>query len=234
MRGGWLTRRGAAAALAVGVATIWGMGWRGLVLLLAFFVSGSLLTRAAEGGGGQRTARQVVANGSVAALAALAGSWPAFAGALAAATADTWATEIGAFSRAAPRLITSGAPVPRGTSGGITLLGTCGGLAGAGVMAGLAALPRGMAAGLAHPGRLGVVVGAAGIGGMLLDSLLGATLQGVFECPRCGARTERPDTICHEPVRLVRGFAWLDNDAVNLAATLCGAGLGAAGWQLCC
>src|SRR5438093_5230732 len=46
------------------------------------------------------------------------------AGALAAAAADTWATEIGAFSPFAPRLITSGRQVPRGTSGGITVLGS--------------------------------------------------------------------------------------------------------------
>src|SRR5882762_10978476 len=37
----WLTAAGAAAALAVGTATVWGMGWRGLLLLLAFFVSRS-------------------------------------------------------------------------------------------------------------------------------------------------------------------------------------------------
>jgi uncharacterized protein (TIGR00297 family) len=209
----WLTRRGAAAALAVGVATIWSMGWRGLVLLLAFFVSGSLLTRAAEGVGAARTARQVVANGGVAALAALAGSWPAFAGALAAATADTWATEIGAFSRTPPRLITNGAPVPRGTSGGITLLGTAGGVVGAAVM-GVLAWALGP-----YSLQLAGVVALAGVGGMFLDSLLGATIQGSFE---------------HEPVQPARGYAWLDNDAVNLAATLSGAAVAATGWQLCC
>jgi len=168
----WLTRRGAAAALAVGLATAWGTGWRGVLLLFAFFVSSSLLTRkTAEDGGGRRNERQVLANGGVAALAALAGSWPAFAGALAAATADTWATEIGSRSRAAPRLITSGAPVPAGTSGGITLLGTLGGLAGAAFIGALAGLGA---------------VAVAGAFGTVIDSLLGATLQGKFECPRCG------------------------------------------------
>src|SRR6266850_2139351 len=127
----WLTTAGAAAALAVGGATVWGVGWRGFGLLLAFFVSGSLLTR---GGGGQRNARQVVANGGVAAAAALLGAWPAFAGAVAAATADTWATEIGAYSSTTPRLITSGAPVTQGANGGITLLGTAGGVLGAAAM----------------------------------------------------------------------------------------------------
>jgi uncharacterized protein (TIGR00297 family) len=182
------------------VATLWGFGWRGFALLLAFFVSGSLLTPAAEGGEGaargggrRRNERQVIANGGVAALAALAGSWAAFAGALAAATADTWATEIGRRSGTLPRLITNGTPVPAGTDGGITLLGTAGGIAGAACIAALSAwLPA-----ATHPLRFGSAIATAGIIGMLLDSVLGATVQG---------RT-----------------IWLDNDAVNLAATLAGA-----------
>jgi len=188
----WLTRRGTVAALAVGLATVYGFGWRGVTLLLAFFVSSSLLSRAVEGGRG-RNERQVLANGGVAALAALAGSWPAFAGALAAATADTWATEIGSHSPTPPRLITNGRPVPAGTDGGITLLGTAGGIAGALLIAVLARV--------LVPGGFLMPVAVAGIAGMLLDSLLGATLQG--------------------------RLTWLDNDAVNLAATAAGAGLAA-------
>lgn len=183
----WLTRRGTVAALAVGLATLYGFGWRGMGLLLAFFISGSLLTKGADR---RRNARQVVANGGVAALAALAGHWGAFAAALAAATADTWATEIGRHSPVPPRLITNGRPVPPGTDGGITLLGTAGGIVGALFIASLA---RAMV-----PGGFLPAVAVAGIAGMLVDSLLGATLQGRLK--------------------------WLDNDAVNLAATAAGAG----------
>jgi uncharacterized protein (TIGR00297 family) len=180
----WLTRRGWAAALAVGLATVWGLGWRGVILLFAFFVSSSLLsTKQAT-----RNERQVLANGGVAALAALTGNWIWFAGALAAANADTWATEIGSHSRTVPRLITNGTRVPAGTDGGMTLLGTAGGIAGAGLIAGLSYVL----------GKHGVpAVAVAGSAGMLLDSLLGATVQGKVR--------------------------WMDNDAVNLAATLTGA-----------
>ena len=91
----WLSPDGLAAAACVGAAVWWGLGWRGAILLLAFFISGSVLTRLATGRGARRTARQVVANGGAAALAALVGSWSVTAGALAAAAADTWATEVG-------------------------------------------------------------------------------------------------------------------------------------------
>ncbi len=196
----WLTAAGAAAALAVGTATVIGVGWRGVLLLLAFLVSGSLWTK----GGGRRTAAQVFANGGVAALAALLGSWPAFAGAIAAAASDTWATEIGAHSRTPPRLITNGTAVSPGTNGGITILGTAGGVLGAVLIAGLthALSPRGTAPGLTHPGHLAVVVAVAGVTGMLVDSLLGATVQGPED-------------------------RWLDNNGVNLAMTLAGAGIAA-------
>lgn len=171
------------AALAVGLATVYGFGWRGFLLLLAFFVSGSLLPKKTT-----RNERQVLANGGVAALAALAGNWPWFAGALAAATADTWATEIGRHSRTQPRLISNGMPVLAGTDGGMTLLGTTGAIAGAGLVAGLSY-------GFGQRGAFAIAV--AGVVGMLVDSLLGATVQ--------------------------RKVRWMDNDAVNLAATLSGA-----------
>jgi uncharacterized protein (TIGR00297 family) len=129
-----------------------------------------------------------VANGGIAALAALAGSWAWFAGALAAANADTWATEIGIHSRSAPRLITTGRPVPAGTDGGMTLLGTTGGILGAGFIAAVSALVG---------QRRAWAIALAGIAGMIVDSGLGATLQGRIR--------------------------WIDNDAVNLAATLTGA-----------
>jgi len=258
----WLTPGGLVAACAVGIGVAWGFGWPGLVVLAAFLLSGSLLTQLAERRAPRRTARQVLANGGVAAVAAFLGSWAAAAGAIAAATADTWATESGAFSPIPPRLVTSWRRVTRGTSGGITALGTLGGAAGAATIAWLAhaLAPRGHAPGFA-------TLAGAGVAGMLADSLLGATLQGKYECPACDARFERGNTVCHEPVRLTTGRRsllgatlqgkyecpacdarfergntvchepvrlttgrrWLDNDAVNFAATLVGAAVAAIG-----
>jgi uncharacterized membrane protein len=132
-------------------------------------------------------------------------------GALAAANAETWATEVGALSPAAPRLVTSGRRVPRGVSGTVTPLGTLAPLVGALVIgAGHAAL------------RLGV----AGLAGSLADSVLGATLQAVYVCQDCGQRTEvrRHAHGSDAPaLSLVRGVPLVTNDTVNLGAALVGA-----------
>ena len=220
----WLTPGGLVAACGVGFGVTWGLGWPGLAVLAAFLLSGSLLTQLAERRAPRRNARQVVANGGVAAVAALLGSWSAAAGAIAAAAADTWATEIGAFSPLPPRLVTSWRRVTRGSSGGITALGTLGAVAGAATIAWLAhtLAPRGTAPGF-------FTTATAGMLGMFADSVLGATLQGKYECPACDARFERGNTVCHEPVRLTTGWRWLDNDAVNFAATLIGAAVAVIG-----
>jgi uncharacterized protein (TIGR00297 family) len=236
---GWLTVGGAVAAALVGSAVFSGAGLPGAALLALFFVSGSLLTYAlgpvpgaldaAPGKG--RTARQVTANGGWAGLGALAvaagsaAGWPLIIGALAAAQADTWATEIGMRSGARPRLITTGRPVPPGTSGGITARGTLGGLLGAAAMAGLA-----LALGASGPAAAAGAAGGAA--GLVLDSLLGASWQAMYRCESCGADTECAVHRCGLAARLVRGWDWLDNDAVNLAASGAGAGVGLGVWLL--
>src|ERR687886_1831234 len=178
-----LSPSGAAGATAVGTAIFGAGGLRAAALLVLFFGSSTALSRRGASSSGaaagpERTLAQVLANGGLpAALAVCAHMRPAprvvaaYAGALAAANADTWATEVGALSPAAPRLVTSGRRVPRGVSGAVTPLGTLASLAGAlAIGAGHAAL------------RLDV----ARLAGSLADSALGATLQAVYVCPGCG------------------------------------------------
>lgn len=237
-RAGALRRSGAVAAAMVGAVILLSTGWPGGLVLLAFFAPSSALSRVwpapgapAEGKDDRRDAWQVLANGGPPALLAAAvpsggGALFILAAGLAAAAADTWATEIGAFSPTPPRLITTGAVVSPGDSGGITPLGTAGGLAGALAIAGLA--------GLVAPvlGWRGAAVAATGgAAGMLFDSLLGATVQARYACPVCGVVTERAaGEGCHGPVSLARGLRWLDNDVVNLAGSLAGALMAGAGW----
>jgi uncharacterized protein (TIGR00297 family) len=197
-----------------------GLAWA--IVLLFFFVSASALTalsggRARDAAG--RNATQVVANGGVAAMAAvchLAGvEWAAavFCGSLAAACADTWATEIGVRYGGRPcRILGGSASV--GDSGAVTWLGTLAGVAG-----GLSVGSLGTMFGIAPFGA----VAAAGVSGMLLDSVLGATLQANFHCAACGEQGESPLCSCGRHRTRSGGIRWVDNDVVNFAATLCGA-----------
>jgi uncharacterized membrane protein len=66
-------------------------------------------------------------------------------------------------------------------------------------------------------------VAMAGCAGALADTLIGATLQERRWCERCSLATERRVHDCGAPTRRVGGVAVLDNDAVNLTATLVGA-----------
>ncbi len=233
---GALTRDGWLGAVLVGTAVFGFGGWPWAFLLIAFFVSASAFTRYGSkrkaaavqefAKGGPRDLGQALANGGIGAgLAVLWGLFPhpalwwMFAGSMAAVTADTWATEIGLLSRHPPRRILDGKIVPPGTSGAITLEGT--------IAAGLGALGIGiLAVGLSPvDGALGMAlrVGLAGWLGALLDSFLGATVQRVYWCDRCGKETERPIHRCGEPTRPLRGWRWLNNDGVNALAALAGA-----------
>ena len=235
---GWLTLSGVLVAWLVGGAVLEGAGFRGGALLGLFFVSGSLLTRWSERAGlvptdakgSRRDGIQVVTNGVWAAIGALTihaaptMGWSMLAGALGAAQADTWATEIGARAVTPPRLITSGVSVPHGTSGGVTPLGTAGGLVGA-VLLGATAWA------LAAPPAAGISALLGGCIGMMADSVLGATGQAVFDRNETGADFTAPERDVGSTKTLIRGFAWCTNDVVNLAGTGAGAAVGlGVGW----
>lgn len=183
----WLSPSGQLAAAVVGLAVLLGSGTFGATLLFVFFLSSSALSRfradrkGRAGAPGGRSAMQVVANGGVAAglsLLALAGWVPAahyaLVGALAAATADTWATEIGTAGRWPTWSVIGRGRVASGDSGGVSIPGTLGGIAGAALIGIVAALIVRSGAGAGDWVRMGVLAGTAG---MFADSLLGATLE---------------------------------------------------------
>ncbi len=230
----WLAFEALPAAVLIGAAVVAGGGAGGGLLLFAFLMSTSILTRfrahlkandgrehSARSAG--RLSRQVWANGGVAAACALLSLMPGteyvapgVAGALAAATADSWATEVGTALRGRTLLVTSLRAVEPGTSGGVSVAGTVAGVAGAaliGILAGVAAhlwmvpwqpeSPAEIAVAAAWAPRLDLflAVTLGGVVGMLVDSILGATIEGRYRR--------------------------LDNEAVNLLATLTGAAVAA-------
>ena len=203
---------GAVAGLAVG-SVVWGcLGWRGFLLLAAFFVLGTAATKLgyrkkaaaklAQEEGGRRGARHALANCGVAvACAALAATVPlglpyalpyalAFAAAFATAAADTAGSEIGQLYGRRAYLPTTLRRVAPGTEGAVSVEGTA-----AGVVAGLALGCLGAAVGL-YPWAGAALVAVAAFVGTTLESLAGAAF----------------DT-----------DALLDNEAMNFLNTLVGA-----------
>ncbi|PSP70420.1 DUF92 domain-containing protein [Halobacteriales archaeon QH_9_66_26] len=210
-----------------------GFGW--FALLIAFFAGGGLATKfgydrkcqrgIAEDDGGARGSGNVLANAAVA-LGAVLGYAAAplvpvggelfrfvFAGSIAAAMADTLSSEIGGLYDT-PRLITTLEPVPPGTDGGVTWQGVLAGLGGAVVVAGLAVLvfdvtPAGAA-----------IIAAAGVAGMVVDSLLGA----LFEDRRLDSLLPGSDDATGIDRRSGSlGNLEFDNRTVNFLATLAAA-----------
>lgn len=227
-----LTDSGALAATIIGCAAV-ATGWSWAAILIVYFVSSTLLSRAGRtekerrttsivAKGGARDAVQVVANGGVFAAAAIAMLvWPDIrwmalgAGSLAASAADTWATEIGTLKGGEPRSILTAQPVRPGTSGGITLKGSVAAGAGAGGTA-LVVLALGW------PAYVAARVLIGGVAGAFLDSVLGATLQVRRWCDACEGETERTVHDCGTPTRPLRGMVWLDNDTVNFLSSAAG------------
>jgi uncharacterized protein (TIGR00297 family) len=262
-----LSRSGIIGAILTGTLIFGFGGLASGLLLIAFFVSSSLLSHYKAGRkqavaenfdkGGQRDLGQALANGGVATLfgmisggALLAGE-PALvvlggaglAGALATANADTWATELGVLSRTPPRLITNLATVVEsGTSGGITCTGTLAAAGGALFIGAVSLLLHTLVQNGGYgltlstfvffngvslpPDRALLVLLAVCIGGLagaLFDSLLGATCQAMYYSEHRHKMTERARERDGTPNRFVHGWRWLNNDWVNVLATLAGA-----------
>jgi len=185
---------GMVTGILLGLLTIVLGDYAWFAMLVAFFGIGGLAAKyryeekrargIAEENEGARGTGNVLANSLVALVAVLgAAASPglgvppraflfAFAGAVSAALADTLSSELGGLFDG-PRLVTTLEVVDPGTDGAVTWQGELAGLVGAVVVAGIAAL----AFGSVGSTGAGVIV-AAGLVGMTVDSLLGATVEG--------------------------------------------------------
>jgi uncharacterized protein (TIGR00297 family) len=240
-----LTSGGLVGAVLVGTVIFGLGGWVWGLLLITFFVSSSWLSyyrrtdkeAVAEkfAKGSRRDLGQTLANGGLGAiLAVVFARYPepllfaGFIGVMATVNADTWATELGILSRVPPRLITTGEVVTPGSSGGVTRLGIWSSVAGALLIGAVAtalmqlfSLLNGNGWSLQASSYTLLAV-AGGLAGSLFDSLLGATVQGIYYCERCGKETESPVHHCGQTARPLRGWAWLNNDVVNFLASMVG------------
>lgn len=188
---------------------LWGfLGWRGWMAVVLYLALGSAVTRLgirrkqeqglAEGRGGRRGPENVWGSAATGAVLALLTTLPGapvpllmlgFAASFAAKLADTCGSEIGKRWGRTTVLITTLRPVPPGSEGAISLEGSLASLGGSTVMAAVL-----LALGLLPTASAALLVTGVGLVATLLESLIGATLQG----------------------RLV----WLSNELVNGLQTL--------------
>ena len=236
-RAGFLSGSGAGATFLMG-AVIFGIGrlkWS--QPMLTFFILSSLLSKLGRGRkkklrgifekSGPRDIGQVFTNGGIPTMLLLLHfffpqpSWfLVYLSILAAVTADTWGTEIGTLFHHQHRLITTFQKVPMGTSGGITFAGTAGALVGALVIA-ASSLPWMRNNAFNMPEFL--LIAFVGFLSSGIDSLLGATIQAQYKCPKCSQVTEKKNHCNGMESRLTKGLRWVDNDVVNLFCSISGA-----------
>jgi len=174
---------GSLSMVIMGIIIIFSAGVNWLFLIFLFLVLSLLATKYKKSYKrqlgiyeGKRTAKNVISNGVVAFIMAAFGGYylplvGGFIGAIATATADTMASEIGILQR--PRLITTMKKVVPGTDGGISILGTLVGIMGAGII-GVAAYLLGIIADPLISLKIAIISGTIGC---FMDSILGAVLE---------------------------------------------------------
>ncbi len=175
---------GSAVMIIMGVVIIFSAGANWLMLIVLFLVMSLVATKYSKKYKmslgefeGRRTSKNVISNGVVACFMAAFGGYylpfvGGFIGAIATATSDTLASEIGVLDQH-PRLITTFQKVDPGTNGAVSVLGTSVGIIGAAII-GTAAYFLGI---LSNPLIAITVSIISGTVGCFADSILGALLE---------------------------------------------------------
>lgn len=219
-----LTPNGLILALILDVVISLTLANFGFVLLLSFLVISVAIDKVKKHRkkedtvtkkGDCRDGVQVIANGLIPMMMALMFSGtgnPAFIvgyiAALAEATADTAASGIGVYARGVFDLFRM-KKTQAGLSGGMSVIGTVASLFGAVAISAIA-----LAFGVINL-QLLVLISLCAFLGAVFDSMLGSLLQVKYKCRVCGSLTER-EWHCDKKTDKYSGFAFFDNDVVNL------------------
>lgn len=225
-----LTWSGSLAACVIGLAVALGFEVKGLFLLGFFFASSSFWSKfkrknkvkaeERQEKGSQRDWQQVVANGGTCALFSLLYAlFPlpefiiGFAIAIAAANSDTWASEIGSLSKHPPIFIRTLKRIETGTSGAISLLGTIAAILGSLTIALLSYYFFQLSFSFV------LIIFAFGFFGNVIDTILGAFFQVVYQCEICLAEVESLKH-CGTRTTIIKGHPIFNNDFVNFFSGL--------------
>ena len=225
-----LTQSGAVAAFILAVLVFGIGGWAWAIPLLAFFFLSSFLSKTGKEKKqkfkntfektGVRDWGQVAANGGlpgifvfIYALTSNELCYQLYLVALAAVTADTWATEVGVLFSQKPRFITNFKAVEPGISGAVSLLGTLASLVGSFLISTIGFLF------LKIDAYQFLLIMTTGFLGTIIDSYIGATIQGQYQCTVCNDYTEKK-IHCGQPAKLIKGYRFINNDLVNFLAAI--------------
>jgi len=223
---GFLTFDGGMVTFAVGTLIFAFGGVKWALPILTFFFTSSILTKLVKGksvvkSGEARDSIQVLANGGLPALfAALNAIFPSsiwyvlYVVSLAVVNSDTWSTEIGALSRIMPRSIVNFKELPKGSSGAVSPCGSLGGLLGSFIIAVYLLI-------YGYSWPVFLLAGLFGFLGNVVDSILGATIEIQYKCPKCGGIFD-VEWHCGIKLERLRGIRWFGNNMVNFTASLLG------------
>ena len=221
---------GAVAAVLLGATVVLFSGWIWIFPLAFFLFSSSFISRIpgfrksgiAAKEGKPRDWKQVFCNGGLyGVLSTVYSLLPNFYQgdlqflmlvSMAVATSDTWASEIGVGMKGKVLDLLNWKRVESGISGGISLAGTAGGLLGSASIAAMFLLfmPK------AHNSSiLFIVILTLGFFGMLVDSLLGAWLQGKYVTESGRILDDQQGNS-----KIIKGYRFIDNDLVNLISQM--------------
>lgn len=211
-----ISKSGSIGGFVVGVLIYFFTGWNGYVVLVVFFILGTLVTKVkykekaekgiAQEDEGKRGAKHAIANcsaalimGLVAFIAAFKGNtniqilfMAGFTGAFATALSDTASSEIGQAYGKTTILLTGFKRVPPGTEGAVSLEGTLAGI-GASLVLGIVAMAT------------GVIIGWQGLTAVVIAAFIGNTLESII-----GSTIER--------------LPFVTNEVTNFINTVIGAG----------